>query len=120
MSSKLRNRVVYYTTPNGKMPVKDFIDSLADTQKTKVFNTFQLYQESGLIGLIPHTKHLTGTPLWEIRIVGKDSVRILYVSRTKNSILALHGFIKKKQKTPTKEIKTALERLKKWKIVYGP
>ena len=118
MPSELRNKVVYYTTTNGDKPVKDFIDSLTDTQKAKIFNVFRLYQESSLMSLVPHTKHLTGTPLWEIRIIGKDSLRIFYVSKTKNSILALHGFVKKRPKTPTKEIRIALERLKRWNTTY--
>lgn len=115
MSSKLRNKVIYYTTRNGDSPVKDYIDSLPDNQKTKIFNVFRIYQEAGLTSIIPHTKHLTGSVLWEIKI---DRNRILYVSQTKFSILALHGFTKKKQKTPTKEIKTALIRLKLWRATY--
>jgi len=111
MPSKFRNKVVYYTTLHGDNPVKDFIDSLPYSQKTKIFNVFRLYQESGLIGIIPHTKHLAGSVLWEIKI---DKNRILYVSQTKFSILVLHGFTKKKQKTPSKEIKTAYIRLKNW------
>ncbi len=111
MASELRNKVVYYTTPRGDNPVKNFIDSLPNNQKTKIFNVFKIYQESGLVSIAPHTKHLTGSVLWEIKI---NSNRILYVSQTKTSILVLHGFIKKRQKTPSKEIKTALSRLNTW------
>ena len=107
----MKNKVVYFTTTRGDNPVKDFIDSLPNSQKAKIFNVFRIYQESGLNSIAPHTKHLTSTVLWEIKI---DSNRILYVSKTKFSILALHGFVKKKQKTPSKEIKTALSRLKAW------
>lgn len=111
----MRNRVVYYTTARGDNPVKNFIDSLPNSQKTRVFNLFKLYQESGLMSIIPHTKHLTGSVLWEIKI---NKTRILYISQTKSSILALHGFIKKKQKTPPKEIKIALTRLKVWTTLH--
>lgn len=48
--------------------------------------------------------------LYELRITGKEQVRILYAVREKDIIL-LHAFKKKTQKTPQKEIKTALLRL---------
>ena len=99
MSSELRNRVIFYSGIKGKNPIKEFINSLSHTQRLKVIKVFKLYEDFGLINLIPYTKHLTGTPLWEIRIKGKDSLRIIYVTQTKNSILVIHGFVKKKQKT---------------------
>lgn len=114
MSEPPSCHVVYYLTPSGENPIKDFIDSLQKVQKAKIFRLFEIYQEYGLSAIIPHTKKLSGTPLWEIKIKGKDNIRIIYVVRTKDSILVLHGFIKKTQKTPQKELKTALEKYKKW------
>lgn len=118
MPSELRNKVVYYKHQGGGEPVKKFIDSLSKLQKAKVFNMFALYQDFGLTSMIPHTKHLTGTPLWEIKIKGKDSIRMIYVSQTKTSILILHGFIKKTQKTPLNELKIALNRLRIWNSIH--
>ncbi len=60
---------------------------------------------------VPHVKKLTGTELWELRILGSDSVRVLYVAMTGKTFVLLHGFKKKKDKTPPKEIKTAESRL---------
>lgn len=114
MPTQPQNKVVFYTDPNGKNPIKDFLNSLSETQRAKIVKIFKLFQDFGLTILIPYTKHLTNTPLWEIRIRGKDNIRIIYVSQTKNSILVLHGFLKKKQKTPYKEIKIALNRLNIW------
>jgi len=81
----------------------------------KVFRIFQFYQSYGLTSIIPHTKKLKGYPLWEIRIRGKDNVRIIYAVYTKNSIRVLHGFVKKTQKIPRKEMDIVLERYKDWK-----
>lgn len=108
-------RVVYYISRSGDNPVKIFLDSLQNIQKAKVFRLFQVYERYGLASIIPHTKKLTGTPLWEIRIKGKDNIRVIYVSRTEKSILVLHGFIKRTQKTPKKELIIALERYEDWK-----
>lgn len=110
----IKYQVQYYISPTNQNPVKDFINSLEKIQKSKIFRILQLFQEHGLQAIIPHTKKVTGTPLWEIRILGKDSIRILYVTWQKENILALHGFLKKKQKTPSHDIKTALTRLADW------
>jgi len=44
-----------------------------------------------------------------------DSIRVLYLASVGKSFLILHGFLKKSQKTPTKEINIALNRLKEYK-----
>ncbi|HVF69430.1 MAG TPA: type II toxin-antitoxin system RelE/ParE family toxin [Xanthomonadales bacterium] len=107
-----KGKVIYYTTPKGENPVKDFIESLSKKQKAKIFRIFLTLAEYGLLSILPHTKKLSGTPLWEIRILGQDNIRILYVTVERDNILVLHGFIKKKQKTPPKEIQIALMRYK--------
>jgi phage-related protein len=54
---------------------------------------------------------IIGTDLWELRILGKDNLRILYIAVTGRTFVLLHGFKKKKNKTPQKEIKIAESRL---------
>jgi len=103
-------KILYYSDQKGSIPVKEFIDHLSDKQKTKILRLFLTIENYGLSSIIPHTKKLIGTPLWEIRILGKDNIRIMYVSQQTESIVILHGFIKKDQKTPTKELNIALQR----------
>ncbi len=107
-------KVYYYLTSTEENPVKKFIGSLAEKQQRKIARVFKYIEEYGLITAIPHIKKLTGTPLWEIRILGQDNIRVFYASVFSDSILLLHGFIKKSQQTPRKEIETALSRLKDW------
>jgi len=107
-------QVVYYLTPQSKNPVKEFIDSLSDKQKSKIFRIFSLIEEYGLCLAIPHIKKITGTPLWEIRILGRDNIRIIYVSVKNNRVLVLNGFVKKSQKIPEKEINIAMKRYQDW------
>lgn len=64
---------------------------------------------------LPHVKKVIGTELWELRILGGDSVRVFYVTTSGRVFLLLHGFIKKSQKAPKQEIKIALARLKEFK-----
>lgn len=107
-----KGEVQYYLTSNGENPVLDFIESLSKRQKAKIFRIFMTLEQYGLVSISPHIKKLSGTPLWEIRVLGQDNIRILYVTVEQNSIFVLHGFIKKKQKTPQKEIHIALKRHK--------
>lgn len=106
--------VYYYTSPKGENPVKKFLDSLSKNQQAKILRVFQYLEEYGLQTTLPHIKKLTGTPMFEIRILGRDNLRTLYVIPQKDFILVLHGFVKKTQKTPRGEIETALNRYKEW------
>jgi phage-related protein len=107
--------IYYYLALSGKNVVREFILSLQKNQQAKVRRILQLINEYGLVTANPHIKKLIGTPFWEIRILGKDNIRIFYVAPDINSILVLHGFIKKTQKTPSKEIQIALNRYLDWK-----
>lgn len=103
-------KILVYTTPFGNSPLKEFIDSLEIKAQAKIRNTINLLREFGIKLGSPHTRKLTGTELWEIRILGEDSIRILYTAIKGKTFLLLHGFKKKKDKTPIKEIKIAEER----------
>ncbi|MBM3209052.1 type II toxin-antitoxin system RelE/ParE family toxin [Candidatus Shapirobacteria bacterium] len=107
-------RVVYYISSSGENPVKDFLDSIGNVSKTKVFRIFALFENYGLSSIIPHTRKLAGTPFWEIRILGKDNIRVIYVLPQQDRILALHGFVKKGQKTPVRELALAYKRYYDW------
>ncbi len=105
-------KVVYYISASGDNPVSKFLDTLDKQTQTKLLRIVANIEEYGLLSVIPHIKKLTGTPLWEIRILGKHNARIIYVVPTHKSVLLLHGFMKKTDKTPSKEINIALERFK--------
>lgn len=104
-------QVVYYTSPSGKIPVKEFLDSAGSKIKTKALRILITLQEYGLQAIISHVKKLTGTPLWEIRILGGDSTRIMFVTQKEKQILLLHAFVKKTNKTSAKDIAIAIKRL---------
>lgn len=102
--------IKYFTYQSGANPVKDFINSLETKQKIKVFHILNIIIKYGIKSIPQHIRKLTGMPLWEIRILGKDNIRIIYFIQQKEIIMLLHGFIKKSQKTDPKDIDTALKR----------
>ncbi|MDX7951808.1 type II toxin-antitoxin system RelE/ParE family toxin [Lichenihabitans sp. Uapishka_5] len=60
----------------------------------------------------PYVKHLDG-PVWEMRMKGRDGIaRAAYVTATGKRVVVVHVFGKKTQKTPRREIETALRRAK--------
>lgn len=107
-------KVYYYTTASGENPVRNFINALSERQKRKIIRSISYIEKYGIIIAIPHVKKLTGTPLWEIRVLGQDNIRVFYASVLVDSVLLVHGFIKKSQETPRKEIEVATSRLNEW------
>jgi len=60
----------------------------------------------------PYVKHLEG-PIWEMRMKGKDGIaRAAYVTAVGHRVVVVHVFVKKTQKTPRRDIETALRRAK--------
>lgn len=109
-----KTKVIYYSDSNNKIPFANFLDSLQKNQQVKLLRVITHLEEYGLSAIIPHTKKLIGTPLWEIRVLGKDNLRAVYVIPFQDTVLILHGFSKKVQKTPVKELKIALQYYKDW------
>lgn len=101
--------VKFFIDNRGKNPVGDFLDKNKST-KIKALIIIKNIIEFGLVTAIPHIKKLNRYPLWEIRILGKDSTRIIYAHKIKEEIILLHAFKKKTNKTPVKEINIALKR----------
>lgn len=107
--------IIYYQSPNQThSPVSVFINSLSPDAKSKIIGAIDLLETYGTKVGLPHAKKLTGTPFWELRILGRDSIRIFYITVVSKKFLLLHGFIKRKQKTDKKEVKTALARLQEY------
>mgnify|MGYP000278734909 FL=1 len=62
---------------------------------------------------MPYTKAL-GDGLFEIRARGSEGIgRAFFCCIKGRRVVVLHGFIKKSQTTPTKELRLAKERMKK-------
>ncbi len=60
---------------------------------------------------MPHTRAMNDG-LCELRVKGKEGfARVFYCTKVGMRILMLHGFVKKTQKTATKELRKAQQRL---------
>lgn len=107
-------RVDYFISPSGHNPVSDFLDSLSQKQQAKLLRIINNIEAYDLNSVIPHLKKLSGSILWEIRVLGRDNLRVIYAVPMGKFVLLLHGFNKKTQKTSPKEISIAKVRLNLW------
>ena len=107
-------KIYYYISPSGENPISDFLDTLSSSQQSKITRIFSHIKETKLGIHIKNVKKLSGTPLWEIRTLGQDNIRIIYAIIYQGNVLLLHGFFKKKNKTPKKELNSAINRYKEW------
>ena len=64
---------------------------------------------------MPHTKAMKNG-LFELRMKSKEGIgRVFYCTLVGKRIVMLHSFIKKSQKTPSRELKLAVSRMKEVK-----
>ena len=77
----------------------------------KYFHLTDLMLEFGADLGMPHTRAMNDG-LCELRVKGKEGIaRVFYCTKVGKRIIMLHGFVKKTQKTPTKELRKAQQRL---------
>ncbi len=106
--------VIFYGEENHN-PVNQFLDGLDSNTRAKLLKIINYIKNYGANSVPKHTKKLTGTNLWEIRTLGKINARIIYFTSKNNTIILLHGFIKKSQKTPKNDLEIAKYRIRKYK-----
>ena len=101
----------FYETAGGNEPVRDWMKRLPAEDRQLVGRDVQKVEFGWPIGM-PYCRSLGGG-LWEVRsdlTDGKIGRTIFCVVRAR--MVLLHGFIKKTQKTPTRDIELALKRMK--------
>lgn len=101
--------MTFYTTDRGEKPVLEFIKAQQLPARTKISHLMDLLKKHGHMLGVPQSKRLQ-PELYELRIRGKEELRILY-SFKGEVIILLHAFKKQTQKTPQKEIIIALKRM---------
>ncbi|OGI71939.1 hypothetical protein A3J61_01735 [Candidatus Nomurabacteria bacterium RIFCSPHIGHO2_02_FULL_38_15] len=90
--------------------IDKFILSLDVETQAKTLRHLELLEKHGHDLGMPYSKSLHDK-LFELRILGKKHVRIIYCFH-KGAVYLLNAFIKKTNKIPVKEIGLALKRFK--------
>lgn len=105
----------YYEDENGNKPVEAFINSLDAKMKAKVFGRLELLEEHGSMLGMPFSRHLDDGIFEPRTVQGNNITRILYFFVIGERVILTHGFVKKTQKTPFREIDKAKKMRNDWR-----
>ena len=99
--------IKFYEDQAGRIPVREFWDSLDIKMRQKMLRSVQALQDMGVSLRMPLSESLDGG-IFELRAkVGTNISRVMYFFVIGNRAVLTHGFIKKTQKTPRREIERA-------------
>ncbi|MCL2099581.1 MAG: type II toxin-antitoxin system RelE/ParE family toxin [Oscillospiraceae bacterium] len=110
--------IEYYQKDNGEIPVEDFLLTLEPKLRAKAYSDIMLLKRLGINMREPYSSPIKGSKykgIFELRTKFSSNItRIFYFLFEKNKFILLHGFVKKTNKTPPKELERAL----KYKLDY--
>ena len=105
--------VVFYQTPTGVGVVQDWLRALPDADRNIIGQDLMRVQFRWPVGM-PLCRSL-GDGLWEVRSsLDRNRIARLLICFAEGRLLALHGFVKKTQKTPDAELNTARKRMREF------
>lgn len=107
--------IVFYRTESGGCPIEKFLDGLTSQQALKVAWVLQLIEELDVVPVQYFKKLVNTDDIWEVRVPSDGNIfRLLGFLEGGHVVILTHGFQKKTQKTPRKEIKLAEYRKKEY------
>lgn len=110
--------IKFYEDEQGKVPVREFLDSLDIKMRQKMLRSIQALQDMGISLRMPLSEAL-GDGIFELRAkIGSNISRVMYFFIIGDSAVLTHGFIKKTQKTPARELEKAKKIRDDYKMRY--
>ena len=104
----------FYLDARGSSPVEEFLDSLDLKTRARFLWSLEQLRVRNVSAHFPLVRHLE-EHLWELREESRTNIyRVIYCFFTGRRIVLLHGFQKKTQKTPARELDTARRRYEDW------
>ncbi len=95
--------LLFYRSGGGREPVRDWLKELDRDDRLAIGMDLLRVQYCWPVGM----------PLWEVRTtLPRKTISRVLICFHDGVLVALHGFIKKTQKTPDEEMKTARKRMK--------
>ena len=85
-------KVIFFESARGEKPVEEFFYKQQLQAQSKMLHLFELLELYGSQLKMPHAKQLE-LDLYELRVRGKEELRILYGFK-QNTIYLLHAFKK--------------------------
>ena len=112
--------VTFYETAQGQRPAEEWLKQQPVKAQGRFAWIFDLLEEHGTDVREPYVAHIRAK-IWEVR-VEHDRVqrRLLYFPAPERKFVMLHGFVKKTQRTPAKEIAVSEQRMRDYMTRLGP
>ena len=104
-----RLRVAFFMTLSGREPVRDWLKALPRPQRKAIGEEIKTVQFGWPLGM-PLVRKME-KDLWEVRVSLEQRIARIFFTVEEEVMVLLHGFIKKGQKTPKKELDLARKRL---------
>jgi phage-related protein len=105
-------KINYYYNQNDRSPIREWLDEIGIEPKAEIFKIFEMLLKYGTDLGLPFIRPIE-SKLYEVRAKDKSGIyRVLYFAHKDKTFMMLHGFQKKTQATPRKEIDIALKRMK--------
>ncbi|MBM3702783.1 MAG: type II toxin-antitoxin system RelE/ParE family toxin [Actinobacteria bacterium] len=115
--------IEFYKKDNLEEPVRNFIVNLATKERAKVVQEIENIRSEGIYLGLPFVKKIAGKKyigLWELRVrFGSEYIRIIYFLHSKKTFVLLHGFKKKTNRTPKRDLEIAKKRMLEYKSKRG-
>jgi phage-related protein len=109
MNDEPRLRVIFYRTSGGNEPVREWLKALPAEDRRIIGNDLKTAQYGWPLGMPLIRKVEAG--LWEVRTRLQDRiVRVIFTVEGDTMVL-LHGLIKKSEKLPLQDLRLARQRL---------
>ena len=106
------------------IPVKEFLRDQPGAVKQELNGLIWKLEEDGYLTM-PHAEKIEGENMFAIRVIQTGNIRIFYVYGSYDIIYGIHGYVKKTEQIPEKELNQARKILKlliqggniKWKTM---
>ena len=104
----------FYQDDSGGIPVAEFLDSLDAKTRARFRWSLEQLQLQNVGARFPLVRHVEGD-LWELREESATNIyRIIYFFFTGRRIVLLHGFQKKGQNLPPRDLAMARSRFERF------
>ena len=101
--------VRFFCTATGREPVREWLRGLARESKKVIGEDIKTVQLGWPIGM-PVVRKLD-RDLWEVRSTLSNSIARVMFTVHEGMVVLLHGFIKKSQQTPKRDLNLSLDRM---------
>jgi len=108
MQTDISLDVVFYQTGSGNEPVREWLRGLSKADKRAIGSDIKTVQYGWPIGM-PVVRKLDAG-LWEVRSRLDQRISRVLFTVDDDTMVLLHGFIKKSQKTPKEDLQLAKDR----------